>query len=59
VESPVRKSKFTIVVFWAHWQAPAKKELNALDEVYDVWKQRCTVEVIAISIADQRGNQPL
>ena len=43
-----------IISFWATWCAPCKRELNAIHEVYEEWQSETGVEVIAISIDDQK-----
>ena len=43
-----------IISFWATWCAPCKRELNAINEVYEEWQSETGVEVIAISIDDQK-----
>jgi cytochrome c biogenesis protein CcmG, thiol:disulfide interchange protein DsbE len=44
-----------IISFWATWCSPCKKELNAIAELYDDWKDETGVKVIAISIDDARN----
>ncbi len=44
-----------IISFWATWCSPCKKELNTLAEVYDDWKEKTGVKLIAISIDDSRN----
>ena len=43
-----------IISFWATWCAPCKRELNAINEVYEEWQSETGVELIAISIDDQK-----
>jgi len=43
------------ISFWATWCSPCKKELNAIAEKYDEWKDETGVKVIAISIDDTRN----
>lgn len=45
-----------IVNFWATWCAPCKRELNAIAEVYDDWRQKTGVKLIAVSIDDARSS---
>lgn len=47
--------KPTILSFWATWCAPCKKELDAVAEVYESWQTEYDVQLIAISIDDQRA----
>lgn len=44
-----------VLSFWATWCSPCKKELDAINEVYDEWKKLYNVEVIAVTIDDARA----
>ena len=44
-----------VISFWATWCKPCKKELNAIDEVYEDWQEETGVKLIAISIDDTRS----
>ena len=46
-----------VISFWALWCKPCMKELNAIADVYDDWKEETGVKVIAISIDDARSMQ--
>ena len=46
--------KISIISFWATWCAPCKKELTNLAELYDDWKEKYDLEIIAVSTDDQR-----
>lgn len=39
-----------IISFFAGWCKPCKRELNAINEVYDDWQEETGVKLIAISI---------
>lgn len=39
-----------IISFFAGWCKPCKRELNAINEVYDDWRDETGVKLIAISI---------
>jgi len=40
--------------FWATWCVPCINELDAINDVYDEWKDETNVEIIAISTDDSR-----
>lgn len=44
-----------IINFWATWCAPCKKELSAIADVYDDWRAKTGVKLIAVSIDDARS----
>lgn len=46
--------KIYVYVFWATWCAPCIQELDAINDVYDEWKENLNVEIIAVSIDDAR-----
>lgn len=43
-----------VISFWATWCAPCKKELNAIDELYADWQEETGVQLIAVSIDDEK-----
>ncbi len=45
---------YAVLVFWATWCGPCKKQLPALKRYYESWKKQ-GVEVIAISVDDARN----
>ena len=47
--------KVVIFSFWATWCSPCKKELDAIAEIYEEWLDKYDVELVAISIDDQRS----
>lgn len=47
--------KPTVLSFWATWCAPCKKELDAIAEVYDTWQTEYGVQLLAVTIDDQRA----
>ena len=46
--------KIYVYVFWATWCAPCIQELDAINDVYDGWKENLSIELIAVSIDDSR-----
>lgn len=44
-----------IINFWATWCKPCKRELNAIDAVYDKWRKKTGVKLFAISVDDARS----
>lgn len=48
-------SKTYIIDFWATWCSPCKKELDAIADYYEDWKANYNVELIAITIDNQRA----
>jgi cytochrome c biogenesis protein CcmG/thiol:disulfide interchange protein DsbE len=50
-----KTGKITVLDFWATWCVPCKKELNNINDLYDDWKKKYNVAVVAISIDDSRS----
>lgn len=50
-----KSGKITIVSFWATWCSPCKKELNNINEIYDEWKSKYNLELIAICTDNARN----
>ena len=49
-----KEGKITVVSFWATWCSPCKKELDAILDYYDEWREKYGMELIAVSIDDSR-----
>jgi cytochrome c biogenesis protein CcmG/thiol:disulfide interchange protein DsbE len=45
-----------IISFWALWCKPCIKELTAISEVYDDWREETGVKLYAVSIDDARSS---
>lgn len=45
-----------IISFWATWCKPCVKELTAIAEVYEQWKQETGVKLVAVSVDDTRSS---
>jgi peroxiredoxin len=43
-----------VISFWATWCAPCKRELNTINEVYADWQEETGVNLVAVSIDDQK-----
>ena len=47
--------KTAIISLWATWCVPCIKELDAINEVYEDWKDELDFNLIAISVDDSRS----
>ena len=50
-----KNGKITIISFWATWCSPCKKELNNINEIYDEWKSKYNLELVAICTDNARN----
>lgn len=50
-----KSGKITIISFWATWCTPCKKELNNMNELYDEWKEKYNLEIVAVSTDNSRN----
>lgn len=50
-----QSGKVTIISFWATWCKPCQAELDAMSDLYPEWQENYNVELVAISIDDQRA----
>lgn len=50
-----RPGQPTLICFWATWCSPCKRELNTYAEMYPDWQDETGVEIVAVSIDDQRS----
>lgn len=55
VSSYGKSGKITVLSFWATWCVPCKKELTNMAEVYDEWKKKYNLQIVAVSIDDSRS----
>ena len=44
-----------VITFWATWCGPCIKEHNALNDVYEDWKEETGVKIYSVSIDDSRS----
>ena len=56
IQTIENNGKPIVISFWATWCKPCKKELNAIDEVYEEWQDNTGVKLVAISIDDSRSS---
>lgn len=54
LQDELNKDGITVISLWATWCVPCLKELDAISEVYDDWKDETNVELIAVSVDDSR-----
>ncbi|GAB5552004.1 MAG: hypothetical protein Sapg2KO_15950 [Saprospiraceae bacterium] len=50
----LKNADYTVLSFWATWCAPCKRELNTISEVYEDWQKDYKMQLIAVTIDDQR-----
>ncbi len=50
------EGKPIIISFWALWCKPCIKELTAIADVYDEWREETGVKLYAVSIDDSRSS---
>ncbi len=55
IQEYVKKSKITIISFWATWCAPCKRELDAISELYPGWMEEYNTQLVAITIDNARA----
>jgi cytochrome c biogenesis protein CcmG, thiol:disulfide interchange protein DsbE len=51
----VKKSKYTVLSFWATWCVPCRKELDLIKNYRDEWSKKYNTQIIAITIDDARS----
>lgn len=56
VSEYAKTGQVIVLSFWATWCVPCKKELNNISELYDEWKQKFNMKLVAVSIDDSRSS---
>ncbi|MES2622522.1 MAG: TlpA disulfide reductase family protein [Bacteroidota bacterium] len=51
-----KSGKITVVSFWATWCVPCKKELTNMADLYEEWKKKYNMQIVAVSIDDSRNS---
>lgn len=54
IKDILQEADYSVLSFWATWCAPCKRELNTIAEVYEDWQKDYRMQLIAITIDDQR-----
>lgn len=52
-----KSGKITIISFWATWCSPCKKELNNMHDLYDDWKAKYDLQIVAVCTDNTRNTQ--
>ena len=55
MEDDSKSGKITIVSFWATWCSPCKKELSNIHEVYEDWKTKYDLQLVAVCTDNARN----
>jgi cytochrome c biogenesis protein CcmG, thiol:disulfide interchange protein DsbE len=51
-----KNGKITVLSFWATWCVPCKKELTNMADLYEEWKKKYNMQILAVSIDDSRNS---
>ena len=51
----IDENQITVISLWATWCVPCIKELDAINEVYDEWKDELDFNLIAFNVDDSRS----
>ena len=51
----IDENQITVISLWATWCVPCIKELDAINEVYEDWKDELDFNLLAVSVDDSRS----
>ena len=57
VHNLLTDDKLTVISLWATWCVPCIKELDAINDIYDDWKEEINFDFFAISVDDSRSQK--
>lgn len=55
IQEYAKKTKITVLSFWATWCSPCKRELDAIGELYPEWQEKYDMRLVAITIDNARA----
>lgn len=55
IQDITKTGKIVVLSFWATWCKPCQLELDAMIDLYEDWKDKYNVEIIAVTIDTQRA----
>ncbi len=55
IQDFTKNGKIVILSFWATWCKPCQLELDAMIDLYEDWKEKYNVEIVAVTIDTQRA----
>lgn len=55
IQDITKNGKIVVLSFWATWCKPCQLELDAMIDLYEDWKEKYNVEIVAVTIDTQRA----
>lgn len=55
IQDITKNGKIVVLSFWATWCKPCQLELDAMNDLYEDWKEKYNVEIVAVTIDTQRA----